>query len=310
MKSKKNSKKLSKGNHKKSKISKISNKVSKKISSKKIRGGASKKKMTSFASGYYVSDGDNTVNLENNKSRCMCLNFTGEGKTPIERCKNKVVDGGHFCSLHLDCPSKLNKYMSGSEPSYDEKSWGEKFVEGSHNCYSYFLDSQVPAVKEKCQTLCNKSNNKDCPRNNSECTDLKPQPGDFNLLMATGSTHEDDPVYKCPQMEAKILNDNKSLIPVPFNQKCPKNFYKGAMVVDPGHTFHFYRQDKDGKWSHKPGISPISRKDAGDKPIYVPHFADRNYARDENNDEDAINYTGFCGYYCIPNNYYMNKNLA
>ena len=29
--------------------------------------------------------------------------------------------------------------------------------------------------------------NKNCPKDNSECTDLKPQPGDFDLIKKTGS---------------------------------------------------------------------------------------------------------------------------
>jgi hypothetical protein len=111
-------------------------------------------------------------------------------------------------------------------------------------------------------------------------------------------------------MESKILADNKVLLPVEFNQKCPRNYYKGAMVVDPEHTFHFYRQDKDGMWSHKPGISPVSRVDADKKPIYVPHFANRNYEKDDDDPEDQINYTDFCGYYCIPRDDYMDLNLA
>jgi hypothetical protein len=84
------------------------------------------------------------------------------------------------------------------------------------------------------------------------------------------------------------------------------------MVVDRDHTFHFYRQDSNGQWSHKPGISPVSNNDATSRPIYIPHIADRNYARDksENKEDDAINYTDFCGYYCIPDANYTNIFLA
>ena len=57
-----------------------------------------------------------------------------------------------------------------------------------------------------------------------------------------------------------------------------RKHYKGAMVVDRGNTFHFYRQNKDGTWSHKPGVLPVTNKDASGKKIYVPHFADRDYS--------------------------------
>ena len=110
-------------------------------------------------------------------------------------------------------------------------------------------------------------------------------------------------------MQKKILNDNPSLIPAAFNVKCPNKYYKGAMVVDPDNTYHFYRQNNKGLWDHKPGISPITHIDADGKQIYVPHFSNRDYRNDKNND-DAINYTNFCGYYCIPDNKYIHKNLA
>ena len=87
-------------------------------------------------------------------------------------------------------------------------------------------------------------------------------------------------------------------------EKCPDHYYKGAMVVDDDHTFHFYRMDKDGKWSHKPGTQPVSNTDASGKPIYIPHFADRDYSHKPN----KIKYNSFCNYYCIPNNKYITTN--
>ena len=117
---------------------------------------------------------------------------------------------------------------------------------------------------------------------------------------------DDDSVYESRYM--KILSDNPSLIPSAFNQKCPKNYYKGAMVLDPDNTYHFYRMNKDASWTHKPGISKVSSVDASGKKIYVPHFADRDYSNED--DEDSINYTNFCSYYCIPDNKIVHKNLA
>ena len=288
------------------KVKKTKNKKS--LASRSKKGGA----MAAFVSSYYIPDDDDTRAEVPNLKRCMCLDFGAGGSAPVRRCRNEVIPGTHFCHLHGDCPQRLASYTSGSEPAYQPQAWHDKYIEGSHNCYSYFLDSRVQAVKEKCESSCRKSNNKDCPENNSECTDLKPQPGDYNLLRTTGSTYEENPVYRCPAMEKKIRMDNEVLIPVPFNKKCPRNYFKGAMVVDPDHTFHFYRQDKGGMWSHKPGISPVSNVDAQNRPIYIPHLADRNYARDKsaNQEDDSINYTDFCGYYCIPENSYMNKNLA
>ena len=79
------------------------------------------------------------------------------------------------------------------------------------------------------------------------------------------------------------------------------------MVVDPGNTFHFYRQNKDGTWSHKPGILPVDNKDASKRPIAVPHFANRDYTTV---DDSEIKYSDFCGYYCIPVNSYFETSLS
>ena len=43
------------------------------------------------------------------------------------------------------------------------------------------------------------------------------------------------------------------------------------MVTDPGNTFHFYRQDPDGSWSHKPGTLTNNKSDADKLPIYTPY---------------------------------------
>jgi len=269
---------------------------------------------------FYNEKDDDTVGTKDTKTtktsktkRCMCINYQNVNDfQSYDRCEKNAVKNTDFCELHQNCKSYLRNFLSGYEPEYQPTKWSNPYVEGSHNCYSYFLNRQVRAVKEKCNEICVKSHkdNAKCPKDNSECTDLKPQPGDFDLIKKTGSDKTKERIYKCPNMQKKILNDNPSLIPAAFNIKCPNKYYKGAMVVDPDNTYHFYRQNNNGTWDHKPGISPISNIDANGKEIYIPHFANRNYTDDNNNDDDAINYTHFCGYYCIPDNKYIHKNLA
>ena len=41
------------------------------------------------------------------------------------------------------------------------------------------------------------------------------------------------------------------------------------MVVAPLHTFHFYRQNRDGTWSHKPGTMKVTDVDADNNKIYI-----------------------------------------
>ena len=65
---------------------------------------------------------------------------------------------------------------------------------------------------------------------------------------------------------------------------------------------HFYRQDSDGYWSHKPGKEEVRRTDASGKLITDPETADRNYdtSNDNQNNETDNNYYKFCGYYSVP----------
>lgn len=257
---------------------------------------------------YYNPNYDSTVNKKAKKN-CMCINYQSINDfKKYDRCNNTALNNSDFCELHQECKSYLRNFLSGDEPEYQPQLWSDPYVEGSHNCYSYFLNRQVKAVKEKCNEICEKKHKKGCPLKDSECTNLKPQPGDFNLIKKTGSDKDKERIYQCPNMQKKILSDNPSLIPSLFNEKCPSKYYKGAMVLDPDNTYHFYQMNKDGLWSHKPGISKVSNKDASGKNIYVPHFADRDYSNED--DEDSINYTNFCGYYCIPKNEIIHKNLA
>jgi hypothetical protein len=56
--------------------------------------------------------------------------------------------------------------------------------------------------------------------------------------------------------------------------------------------FHWYRDDGDGTWSHKPGYTAVSDVDAGGDEITDPETADRDYG--------DINYSEYCGCLCIP----------
>lgn len=263
---------------------------------------------------YYNPKDDSTVNKD--PKRCMCINYKSmDDFKSYDRCINKVINDTDFCQLHQNCKSYLRQFLSGSEPEPDQTLWKDPLIEGSHNCYSYFLNRQVKAVKEKCSEICNKKyNNIDECIDDSGCGDLKPQPGDFNLIKRTGTDKTKKRIYRCPEMQQKIINDNPSIFPVEFNKKCPSGYYKGAMTLEPDSTYHFYKQINDGMFFHKPGLNPVSKVDSkftGEKgrPIYIPHFANRDYTANRD-DDDGINYTSFCSYYCIPQNNLVHKNLA
>lgn len=77
------------------------------------------------------------------------------------------------------------------------------------------------------------------------------------------------------------------------------NQYRIAFVLAPDinnnlDDFHFYREDSDGKWSHKHGYSILVRKDAADNDIDAnnpPHGCNRNYGN--------IDYSVFVGYFMV-----------
>jgi hypothetical protein len=248
-------------------------------------------------------------------SMCQCVNYqvsksnNGLMDTDVEykKCNNAVIPNSNFCKLHQNCMGYLRRYTNGYEPKYNPADWSHPYIEGSHNCYAYFLNDKKDSIYSKCEELCLKNNKSGCPLKDDDCQDLIPQPGDYYLLSKYGNTDKKESNYSCPNMHNKILSDNPELMPSRLLEKCPANYYKGAMVVDPGNTFHFYRQNPDGTWSHKPGILPIDNKDASNRQISVPHFANRDYTDVDNSN---IKYSDFCGYYCIPTNKYFETSLS
>jgi hypothetical protein len=247
--------------------------------------------------------------------QCMCIDYKVMDSTStlmdkdIEttRCTRPAEPNSDFCSKHKKCPNMYKKYLTGAEPVVADDNWNRKYIKGSHNCYAYFLDDNKPSLADKCQNICNKkrNGNKSCPEKNDDCRPLIPQPGDFHALQSSNEIKDNE--TSCAGLTQKILNDNPSVKPAKFTERCPAKYYKGAVVVSPEKSFHFYRQNRDGRWSHKPGVLPVSHTDASDKDIWVPHFANRNYIE---NPLYGTTYSTFCSYYCIPNNQHINTNSA
>ena len=129
--------------------------------------------------------------------------------------------------------------------------------------------------------------------------DKKLQPGE----LSTGKFNS----YDCDEILNKLRSDYNTfnIIQVPKNYKPPCNHYKIALVIDDlgeEQDYHFYRQDEDGYWSHKPGKEEVRRIDASGNLITDPETADRNYdtSNDNQNNETDNNYYKFCGYYSVP----------
>lgn len=84
--------------------------------------------------------------------------------------------------------------------------------------------------------------------------------------------------------------------------------YRVALAIDPNRDYHWYRDNQDGTWSHKPGDGPVTNyilKEGkggneyiyGKKPITDPEWAAKQYTTYEN--ADPKNYPVFLGYFYI-----------
>jgi hypothetical protein len=78
-----------------------------------------------------------------------------------------------------------------------------------------------------------------------------------------------------------------SFKPIEKHEQCEEGGYKVALVLSNG-DYHWYRQNPDGTWSHKPGNGQVYNSDDPENPdsiIYDPEFCNRG------------EYTYFAGFY-------------
>ncbi len=162
-------------------------------------------------------------------------------------------------------------------PKYSQKKWTRsKYIKRSHNCYSYFLNK----VNKKITNACKKTLKK-----HKKCT--MPQPG-----LVKKYKSNPDRSLTCKALHRRIKADNKMIFKTTAKRRCPKHYYKGALAVNKHRTYHFYRQDRSGYWSHKDGPKKPTIYDRSGNRIKDPRKADRNYKEDK--------YPRFCSYYCVP----------
>ncbi len=247
------------------------------------------------------------------ENECQCYDSNNYPSKKIKSCINR--NNNKNCKNYNKCKKIFSSLMSGTEPDYNPKHWSDPLIEGSHNCYAYMLDDQYPHLKNKCLSICKKRgyNNSKCRTNKNSvnnCSNLKPQPGNYALQI--GNLKHKERIYQCPNMLKKVLVDNYNkktkksvIIPTTFYHKCPKKYYKGALVVDKDKTYHFYRQDSNVRFSHKQGTLAVENVDASKNPIYVPHLSNMDFSRGRKN---GIKYDDFCSYLCIPRNYYKKTH--
>jgi hypothetical protein len=183
------------------------------------------------------------------------------------------------CKTHRARCSRSSP-LSGYEPPFEPLRWNaKKELRETHNCFAYAMNIHDPKQVQAC-------------RMNKNCNVPFHQPGS-----ASGHPRfRSEKLKTCPDMMARIFGDNPSMKMTTFTGKCPAHTSKIALVVDPDEDYHFFRQDSNGMWSHKPGGMPVTNLDANDRPIYDPALASRSY----NHQGSKLNYDTFCSYMCVP----------
>ncbi len=204
--------------------------------------------------------------------RCQCT----------ESCTSPPFGTSPFCKKHAKkgaCPAKSP--LSGWEPHYMPTLYNQtKKIRTNHNCFAYAFDIMDPP---------------EC-KEGEDCRIPFHQPG----YSAGYPKFSDSGKKYCGDLLARLLGDMPWLRRTTFEKPCPKGHSKIALVIDPENDYHFYRQDSNGLWSHKPGGMPVTNRDASGKLIYNPALCDRDYRKPGVKDKDQLNYSIFCSFLCVP----------
>tara|TARA_B100001287_G_C22667316_1_gene523455 strand:- start:56 stop:1024 length:969 start_codon:yes stop_codon:yes gene_type:complete len=237
------------------------------------------------------------------KSKNDLMNFLNK----LNANTNKNLIESSYSYVFRNFPKMIPKNQkmfptNGSEPIYRPELWdGQLTLIKNNNCYAYALNElklnthtkRAPRNLAKIRGVTSEGT----LRNNEV---YKPNKDLFNMNAKTEKT--------CKKFLNDILEDLKPwggyiLKYDPKSQVCEtpaKGFYRIALVLaldDFGSTrdFHFYRQNRNGFWSHKRGwyTAPIA-VDANNQLIMNPHYASRDYK--------TLNYNKFCAFIACPNN--------
>lgn len=202
--------------------------------------------------------------MKREKQKNVSKNSIRKSKSPHILTFKKMKESDQlFESPHLLSYSREFSPMSGSELKYDEKLWNQKEnIRTTHNCYSYALGKIRVGL------------------------DSKAQPG-----YSTGFNHVEDEDYNCKAFYERLKKDVPGSYLETFDNPCMPGFYKIFLMLDVGNDYHWAREDNDMYWSHKPGSTAITKKDAKGNPIKNPLLSDWKY--------ESLNYNKPCFFACV-----------
>jgi hypothetical protein len=166
-------------------------------------------------------------------------------------------------------------------PPYDPASWdlwtGYVRTTANNNCYNYATDIQ---------------------------TNTFAQPGRAAGLYPGKPFAQQTPPPNCADVGRGAVADGLTPVDCDSGCGCRGCCHRVALVISPGspspwadesgeptgipvYDYHFYRLDKNGMWSHKPGAGAVTNRDASGNLISDPRTCNR------------YPYTVFCGCYCV-----------
>lgn len=146
-------------------------------------------------------------------------------------------------------PVKCPPCVAADAPVYNPAIWNTPAVQPHNNCYNYA---------------------------NNQITNTFAQPG-----RATGHMYTQ---LQCPNVEPAAHSDGLNPCPNFAGHLGPGKGWYVALVMWPNVDYHWYRQDKVGCWSHKPGSTAARNVDNSGHLISDPKTCNRG------------NYTQFCTY--------------
>lgn len=179
--------------------------------------------------------------MKNHKSKePYILRFDKKNKIheTIQKNKNKKIKNEQEFSP-----------LSGTEHNYKPALWNTKSnIKHSHNCYSYALGKIVSGLKSKAQ------------------------PG-----FASGFSYFDNANFTCKDFKNRLEKDSPGSYVESFENKCLPGFYKIFLALDRKEDYHWWRQDSNKYWSHKPGSTEVSDKDGSGYKIKNPLLSNRDF---------------------------------
>ena len=180
----------------------------------------------------------------------------------LEISKFKINEGLINTPESLEFSKEFSP-VSGSEFLYNPDAWNkDSKIKNSHNCYTYALGKIVPGL------------------------DSKAQPG-----YASGFEHIDDNDYDCASFRERLKKDSPGSYLEKFDNSCIPGFYKVFLALDPQNDYHWWKQNSNQHWSHKPGSTDVVNVDSDGKKIKNPLIANRKY--------DSLNYYKPCFFACV-----------